>query len=360
MVRTTGTTGMIAITRKMYLIPIVNYVAAPYCLLYVGRGHHDGVLGRPGNVHSHPVHRGHAQHSDPKAGLLPVQGDCQEPRARGQRVPLLASSHWEVDVEALERLLDAQSAAIIVNNPSNPCGSVYSEGHLLRVLELCRKYPNLTVIADEIYEDMVFNGHTFHPMAKVAHAHHLSMPILTCGGLAKRFLVPGWRLGWILVNRDERLVEIRKALCDMSTLILGANSTVQAALPGIFADTPGAFHLAVNGYVETQSVLLCKRVARIRGLEPITPQGTFYMMVKLDEGRLGPFADDVLFARKLYEEQLVQCLPGSIFSMPGYIRLVAFASAGELEEAMDRVERFVDAVAVGSVAEGEQAKGGAE
>ena len=126
---------------------------------------------------------------------------------------LLPQSEWEVDLEHMESLIDARTTCIIVNNPSNPCGSVYSREHLTAICKVAERH-QLPIIADEIYAYSVFSGETFHPMATCTD----TVPILSCCALSKRFLVPGWRCGWIQIHDvDDLLSEVRSCLFDMTT-----------------------------------------------------------------------------------------------------------------------------------------------
>ncbi len=97
---------------------------------------------------------------------------------------LLPDRDWEVDVEHLSSLADERTRAVVVNNPSNPCGSVYSREHLREILAVCERR-KLPVIADEIYDHFVFPGRRFYPIASLTE----NVPVLCCGGLTKRFLV---------------------------------------------------------------------------------------------------------------------------------------------------------------------------
>lgn len=92
----------------------------------------------------------------------------------------------------MESKIDKTTKAILINNPSNPCGSVYSKEHLESILRIAEKY-HLPIISDEIYADMVFEGHKFYPIGSLSS----KVPVLSIGGLAKVYLAPGWRLGWI-------------------------------------------------------------------------------------------------------------------------------------------------------------------
>ncbi|KAF4526292.1 hypothetical protein B566_EDAN013653 [Ephemera danica] len=108
---------------------------------------------------------------------------------------LLPERQWQVDISQLESVVDSNTAAIVVNNPSNPCGSVYSREHLADIVTVAER-ARVPIIADEIYEHFVFSDQQFHPMASVSR----NVPILSCSGLTKRFLVPGWRMGWIIIH----------------------------------------------------------------------------------------------------------------------------------------------------------------
>lgn len=88
---------------------------------------------------------------------------------------------WEVDLAQLESVIDTRTAAIIVNNPSNPCGSVFSREHLSAIIEIAEQN-RVPIIADEIYEHFVFKGHSFEPLASLSK----NVPILSCSGLTKR------------------------------------------------------------------------------------------------------------------------------------------------------------------------------
>ena len=110
---------------------------------------------------------------------------------------LIPEKDWQIDLEHMESIIDANTVAIVINNPSNPCGSVFDAKHLRAILDIAEKHC-LPIIADEIYEHFVFegSGKQYIPIAKLSK----NVPVLSCGGLTKRYLVPGWRLGWITVH----------------------------------------------------------------------------------------------------------------------------------------------------------------
>ena len=88
---------------------------------------------------------------------------------------------------------------IVVNNPGNPTGAVYSRNHLCDILSLAERY-RLPIIADEVYGDLTYGEALFHPLAEVASSIQSQVPIITVSGLGKQYLVPGWRLGWLVFH----------------------------------------------------------------------------------------------------------------------------------------------------------------
>lgn len=150
---------------------------------------------------------------------------------------LLPETNWEADLAQMESLIDSKTAAILVNNPSNPCGSVFSREHLKKIVDIAeRNY--VPIIADEIYEHFVFPGSEHVAVSSLAE----NVPVLSCGGLTKRFLVPGWRMGWIVIHdRNGVLGEVSTGIRNLSTRILGSNTIIQGAIPDILEHTPQCF-----------------------------------------------------------------------------------------------------------------------
>lgn len=118
---------------------------------------------------------------------------------------------WQIDLEQLEEIIvetqqqhpGGNLRAMIVNNPSNPTGAVMTEWHLQQVVRICARH-RIVIIADEVYGDMVFGDNdekiAFHPLAKVAKSLGSLVPVITASGIGKQFLLPGWRVGWIVFH----------------------------------------------------------------------------------------------------------------------------------------------------------------
>jgi len=250
---------------------------------------------------------------------------------------LLPNQDWEADLEQMEALIDQNTAAIVVNSPSNPCGSVFSVPHLKNILAIAEKY-KVPIIADEIYEHFVFPGETYVPIASLT----TTVPVLSCSGLTKRFLVPGWRLGWIIIYDRNHVFdqEIRRGLMCMSQRIIGSNTFIQGALPTILKKTPKSFFENAINVIKQNAELAFKKLRNTPGLLPIMPRGAMYMMVKVDMDRFPQFTTDLQFIEKLVSEESVHCMPGKCFNYPGYMRLVLTLPINLLTQALDRIHSF--------------------
>jgi len=189
---------------------------------------------------------------------------------------LKADQGWEVDLEHLESQIDENTAAIVVNNPSNPCGSVFSRRHLQDILQVAARH-FVPIIADEIYDYFVFPGHDFHPLASLTD----EVPILTCGGLTKRYLIPGWRMGWIVIHdrNDVLSLEVRQGLQKLSQRIIGSSTILQGALRTILTQTPTSFFEDTIAIVHENAQIAYNLLSNVQGLRPVLPAGAMYMMV---------------------------------------------------------------------------------
>nr|AQX17834.1 tyrosine aminotransferase [Bathyctena chuni] len=250
---------------------------------------------------------------------------------------LLSEEDWVIDLKHLEQLIDENTAAILVTNPSNPCGSAFSVKHQMEILRVAEKH-NLPIIADEIYQNMVFEGDS-----KSFGELSTNVPILSCGGLAKRWLVPGWRVGWLIVHdRHERLSQVKDGLIRLCQVILGANALIQGAVPQILATVPQSFYKDTVTRLKKAADILYSELKNIPQIRPFMPKGAMYMMVQIKVEELHDINDDMEFVEKLIEEQSVFPLPANIFGIPNYVRLVLTAPEDILREACKRIAEFCD------------------
>ncbi|VDL69495.1 unnamed protein product [Nippostrongylus brasiliensis] len=240
-----------------------------------------------------------------------------------------------IDLEYMESLIDERTRAVIINNPGNPTGIVFPKEHLEDILKLASRY-QLVIIADEIYGDLTYDGAVFHPLATLSP----KVPIITCDGIAKRWMVPGWRLGWLIVHdRFRVLSEVRKGLVALSQKIVGPCALVQGALPKILLETPEEYFEYNRQVISKNANAVCRVLKGVKGVHCLKPHGAMYMMISIDKTIYG---DDVQFASSLIQEESVYCLPGAAFSSPGWIRLVITHGEEMTEEAAMRIREFCE------------------
>lgn len=269
----------------------------------------------------------------PRPGFSLYQTLCKSKGISTKYYSLNPEKKWECDLEEMASLIDDKTAAILINNPSNPCGSNFTREHIQDIISLAESR-NLPIIADEIYEHMVFGASAYTSFAEVSD----NVPIIHVGGLAKQFMIPGWRLGWLVLHdRHERFGHVRKGLMDLSTLTLGPTSVVQSIVPALLEKTPEQYYKDVINQLEDNVKVIKDHLSNTPGLHLIEPQGAMYVMVGLDESVLG---NDVEFSTNLVEEESVFVLPGSVFEMPNYIRIVITSPREILKEACERIHEF--------------------
>lgn len=253
---------------------------------------------------------------------------------------LMPERDWEADLAQMETLVDSKTRAILINNPSNPCGSVYKREHLVDLLKFAQRH-NLIVIADEIYDYMTFPPYEFFPMSSVG----VPVAMLTVGGLAKHFCVPGWRIGWLVVMDLTGIVggamaEIREGIAKMATIIVGPTTLIQAAIPRILREVPQSYHDGMNAELSLHAKTLAEGLKDAVGLTVVMPRGAMYAMVCIDPSQYADLADDVAFSRKLVEEESVQVIPGIAFGLANSMRIVIAPPVDVLKEACLRICSF--------------------
>jgi len=274
----------------------------------------------------------------PKPGFALYRTLLENAGVEIREYPLIANQNWAVDLEALDDLIDHRSAAIVLNNPSNPCGAVFSAEHIGDILRLCEQR-RLPIIADEIYEGLVFGGTPWCSLAEINVS--IGVPMVCVGGLAKSYLVPGWRLGWILIHDvQEALAEVREGLYRLSTLTMGPNSLVQVALPTILRRIPPDWHKGLIRVLQRHADVSFHALSQCPGLRPYKAKGAMYIMTEIRTNHFRDIPDDLAFAQMLFNEEGVIVLPGRCFSAPNFFRVTYCAPEPELEDAYGRIMAF--------------------
>lgn len=237
---------------------------------------------------------------------------------------------FNFDPNVLEEAFRQKPKAIIVCNPSNPCGKVFTRSELEIIAGLAKKYDSF-VITDEVYEHILYkpNVHTY-----MASLPGMKERIITCNSLSKTYSITGWRLGYVQANAE--IIERVKKVHDFLTV--GAAAPLQeAAVTGLnFGD---------DYYKDLQEKYTHKRNLFLKGLDDIglrhtNPQGAYYILIDISE--FG-YESDMEFAEDLARKVGVGAVPGSSFFKEAenrYVRL-HFAKKDEtLNEALNRLSQI--------------------
>ncbi|AET03031.1 putative aromatic-amino-acid transaminase [Medicago truncatula] len=252
---------------------------------------------------------------------------------------LLPEKGWEVDLDAIETLVDQNTVALVIINPGNPCGNVYTYHHLEKIAETAKRLGTI-VIADEVYGHLAFGDNPFVPMGVFGS----TVPVITLGSLSKRWIVPGWRLGWFVTNdpsgtfRKPKVVERIKKYFD---LLGGPATFIQAAVPRIITQTEEVFFRKTIDKLRHTADICCQEMEDIPCISfPCKPQGSMAMMVELNLSLLEDISDDIDFCFKLAKEESVIILPGTAVGLKDWIRITFAADPSALRDGMQRIKSF--------------------
>lgn len=245
---------------------------------------------------------------------------------------------WRIDFDDLKSKLDENIKLLTVINPNNPTGGIASKRDLERLIELASKYPDCTILSDEIYDMYNFeNSHV--PTASLSQF----VPVITLNGVSKVFYAPGWRVGYMAFHDPERRLEqVRDGVERLLRSRLCASTPAQYGyLAGLTG--PREWMMDYRNRLLTQRDYAVKRIKEMNGMETETPDGAFYMFPKLTHDRWA--RDDKAFVLELLHAEHVLLVHGSGFSPEfgkGHVRLVFLPGVELLEDAFDRIERFLN------------------
>lgn len=217
-----------------------------------------------------------------------------------RRLVTLRAPDWTFDPAELRRAFSPRTKAIILTNPHNPTGKVFSREELELIASLCQEYDTLA-ITDEIYEHILYDGARHTPLATLPGMRDRT---ITVNSMSKTFSVTGWRVGWIVAAPD--LADSIRKVHDFLTVNSPAPMQ-QAAVLALGLDD--AFLADLSGHYRERRDILYEALAE-SGFKPFQPRGAYYIMA--DIGGFG-FPDDLAFARDLMERGGVACVPGSSF-----------------------------------------------
>ena len=250
-----------------------------------------------------------------------------------------AATGFKLTPAALAAAITAQTRWLILNSPSNPTGAVYSHEELQALAEVLLAHPHVLILADDIYEHLIFDDQPFHTLAQVEP--RLAARTLTMNGVSKAYAMTGWRIGfatgprWLLQAMENLQGQQTSGACSISQ---------QAALAAL--EGPKDFIHASRAAFQSRRDLMVKLLNDIPGLECASPAGAFYAFAccagligrTTAAGRVLHTDEDV--AHALLDEADVAVVHGSAFGLGPYIRIAYALDDASLRKACEAIGQF--------------------
>ena len=262
------------------------------------------------------------------SGGTPVHYSCDE------------DNGWMPNIEDIRSKITPNTKGIVVINPNNPTGALYSDELLLQIVELARQQ-GLVIFADEVYDKVLYDGVKHTPIASLSD----DVLTLTFNSLSKSYRSCGYRAGWLVVSGDKKpAADYIEGLNMLSNMRLCANVpgqwAIQTALGGYQSinDLVGE-----GGRLRKQRDLAYELITAIPGVTCVKPQAALYMFPRLDP-KLYPIADDQQFFLELLQETKVMLVQGTGFNWKStdHFRIVFLPHEDDLREAISRISKFLE------------------
>jgi alanine-synthesizing transaminase len=250
------------------------------------------------------------------------------------------SKDWAPDLADLRKRITPRTKAIVVINPNNPTGAIYSTEVLKEITEIAREH-DLILFADEIYDKMLYDQEKHVSLASLS----TDVVTITFNGLSKNYRSCGYRAGWMVVSGDKEMIrDYVEGLNMLSSMRLCANVPGQYAIQTALGGYQSINDLvAEGGRLAKQRDLAWKLITAIPGVTCVKPKSALYLFPKLDS-QMYPIEDDQQFIADLLKEEKVLLVQGSGFNWgkPDHFRLVFLPHEDVLKEAIGRLARFLE------------------
>jgi len=249
--------------------------------------------------------------------------------------PYYLDDDWNLDIADIKQKINEKTKAIILINPNNPTGKMYSAELLKEVITLAKNH-NLVIFSDEIYDKLLFEKEHIS-IASLCE----DVPILTINGMSKSYMVPGWRVGWIAVSNIEENCPYFLTMKRLLDARLCSPAPQQFAIKPALTGPQDHLKEACQKLRERRD-FVCERLNNIKGISCVKPDAAFYAMAKLESDR---FKTDEEFVLQLLKETGVLFVHGSGFEVkPGSksFRIVYLPTMETLKDAMDKLESFMN------------------
>ncbi len=250
------------------------------------------------------------------------------------------SSEWMPDIEDMESKVTLKTRGIVLINPNNPTGAVYTKEVLLKIVEMAEKH-DLIIFADEIYDQILYDGAEHIPVAALSK----DVFFVTFNGLSKSHRIPGMRAGWMIVSGRKSLAKdyTNEGLDTLSNMRMCGNMVGQLAIQTALGGYQSLRRLISPGgrlYEQRRAAYECFN--SIPGITCVKPMGALYLFPKIDAERYG-IRDDQQFLLDFLMEKKVLMVQGTGFNWhaPDHFRVVFLPSVEEIQAVAERMADFL-------------------
>ena len=251
----------------------------------------------------------------------------------------VAEEQWAPDLAHIQSLITERSRAILLINPNNPTGAVYTAQQVQAIAALCEQH-NLILLSDEIYDKIIFDQATHYPAALTIK----KTLCITYGGLSKNYRAAGLRSGWMILSGNKVWAQdFIEGLDLLAAMRLCANVPAQLSVQTALGGYQSINDLVrPQGRLYQQRAFLCEALNEIEGISCDWPQGALYVFPKIDPACY-PQLDDHTFALQLLQQEKVLVVPGRSFHCESdrYFRLTLLPHIPVMEEAIRRIKRLL-------------------
>ncbi|PCJ28444.1 MAG: aminotransferase [SAR86 cluster bacterium] len=250
------------------------------------------------------------------------------------------ASDWFPDIADIESKISSRTRALVIINPNNPTGAVYSKELLLEIVELARKH-ELILFTDEIYSKIIYDDAIHIPLASLCD----DVFIVTFNGLSKSYRLAGFRSGWMILsgNKDNAQSYI-EGLEILTNMRLCANVPAQFAIQTALGGYQSINELILpGGRLKQQRDVTWNLLSQIPGVSCVKPRGAIYMFPKLDPA-VYTIKDDVALVLDILNQEQILLVQGSAFNIEDqqHLRLVFLPREDELAQAMTKIARVLE------------------
>lgn len=242
---------------------------------------------------------------------------------------------WQIDVDELKKHKKENTKAIVIINPNNPTGGVYSKKTLEEIVDFANDN-DLVIVSDETYDKLVFDGLKHNYLGSMAG----DVPVITLGSLSKNYLMPGYRAGWIASSApEEKLSEVNEAMKKLCRCRLSNVNLIQPAYEAAY-EGPQEHLKSLVDKLQKRRDLAYKRLNDIEGMSCVKPLGAFYAFPKIEV----PIKSDKEFVVNLLKEKGVLTVFGAGFGQKDgthHLRIVFLPDEEILSDAFDKIEEFI-------------------